>query len=306
MNALIGVGLLVAGLIIGILIAFLIQLRRKNIQISRVAELTDYLEAASLGQAKVITFTEEDELSKLQDEICKTVTSLHRLQQQALEEKEAYAQNLANIAHQIKTPLTSLYVISQQIPNSHEQEHEQIAQSIQKQLDRMSMLQNNLILMARIDSGTLRVNKSAQDVFTLLTIVADGVEDIAEKAHVEIDIVNDAPAEIVVDEHWTSEALSNIVKNCIEHSPSGSVVTLTYNTNPLYTEIHITDTGNGFDKDELTHLFERFYVGHSHSSESTGIGLSFARELLELQDATIQISNNPEGGACFNIRFYRH
>lgn len=305
MTPLAGFALISIGALIGASIAHGIQLRRKKSESSRIADLADYLEAASLGQAEVIASPREDGLSKLQDEIGKTVSSLNRLRRQALEEKEAYARNLANIAHQIRTPLTSLYIIAQQIPSS-DRDEEPIARSIERQLDRMSMLQEDLILMAKLDSGTLRLNRSAHDMFTLLNAAADSVEDIAKDADVRIAIVNDDPIDVDVDEHWTCEAISNILKNCIEHSRSGSVVEVAYDGNPLYAEITIADAGIGFDEDELAHLFERFYVGRGHSSGSTGLGLSFSRELLELQGGTIRISNGSDGGARFSIRFYRH
>ena len=110
---------------------------------------------------------------------------------------------------------------------------------------------------------------------------------------------------VTVDLDWTMEAIINLMKNCMEHN-KGGVITSTYGQNPLYTEIVIRDEGEGFAKEDMAHLFERFYRGKNAGEGGIGIGLALAKEIIERQNGTIRAKNLPEGGACFEIRFYSH
>jgi len=112
--------------------------------------------------------------------------------------------------------------------------------------------------------------------------------------------------EINTDLDWTMEAIMNLMKNCMEHSPEGSVVHCSYEANPLYVQIRIWDEGQGFAKEELPHLFERFYRGKNAKDGSIGIGLSLVKAIIEMQNGILCANNLSTGGACFEIRFYRH
>ena len=110
---------------------------------------------------------------------------------------------------------------------------------------------------------------------------------------------------VIADLDWTMEAVMNLMKNCMEHSPGGKVH-CSYAQNPLYTEILIWDDGGGFAKEDMPHLFERFYRGQNAGEGGIGIGLALAKEMIERQNGTIRARNRPEGGALFEIRFYSH
>lgn len=111
--------------------------------------------------------------------------------------------------------------------------------------------------------------------------------------------------QILVDPEWTMEAIMNLMKNCAEHSV-GRSIHCAYEQNPLYTEILIWDEGEGFAKEDIRYLFERFYRGKNAKEGGIGIGLAFAKEIIERQNGTIRAQNRKEGGACFIVRFYRH
>ena len=102
------------------------------------------------------------------------------------------------------------------------------------------------------------------------------------------------------------EAFMNLFKNCMEHTPAGGTVYCSYEQNPLYTQVRIWDTGTGFAKKDIPHLFERFYRGENAKSSGIGIGLAISKAIIERQNGTISANNLPEGGASFEIRFYSH
>lgn len=290
------------GLLIGAVLfaaAWLYRSRRERI---RLQALTDYLEQINLGKAGLTFPSGEDEFSKLQDEIYKTVTMLHQTRDAALEAKRYYAENLANIAHQIKTPITSISLSAQMLTGSSGGYSEQI----QKQVLRLIHLEEALLLLSRIDAGTLELKKQEADVFTVLTLAADNLQELLMQANVTIDIPEQGEIRFLVDPEWTMEAIMNLMKNCMEHTPPGGTVHCIYEENPMYTLICIRDEGPGFAEEDLPHLFERFYRGRNAGTGGIGIGLSLAKEIIEMQNGTIRAENLPDGGACFEIRLYSH
>lgn len=177
---------------------------------------------------------------------------------------------------------------------------------IQRQLNRLTHLEEALLLLSRIDAGTLSLKRTSVDVFTLLMLAADNLQELFAQAGVSIDIPEMGEIQINADLDWTMEAIMNIFKNCMEHSPEGVVVHCYYELNPLYVQIRIWDEGQGFTKEELPHLFERFYRGENAKEGSIGIGLSLAKEIIEMQNGILSANNLTTGGACFEIRFYSH
>lgn len=290
------------GLLTGVVLSAAVWLYRSWRERIRLRTLTDYLEQVNLGKAGLTFPSGEDELSRLQDEIYKTVTMLHQTRDAALESKRHYAENLANIAHQIKTPITSISLSAQMLTGSSGGYPEQI----KKQVLRLTHLEEALLLLSRIDAGTLELKKQEADVFTVLTLAADNLQELLMQANVAIDIPEQGEIRFLVDPEWTMEAVMNLMKNCMEHTPPGGTVHCIYEENPMYTLICIRDEGPGFAEEDLPHLFERFYRGHDAKDGGIGIGLSLAKEIIEMQNGTIRAENIPDGGACFEIRLYSH
>ena len=107
------------------------------------------------------------------------------------------------------------------------------------------------------------------------------------------------------DRQWTEEAILNVIKNCAEHTPEGGQIQIRWEKNPLYTEIRFTDSGKGFSKKDLPHLFERFYRGENAQKDNAGIGLALAKLVVEQQEGHIYAENTRDGHACFILRFFR-
>lgn len=273
-------------------------------QVRRIRDLAEYLEQVNTGKAVILSASGsgEDEFSRLEDAIYKTVTYLYQTKDAAEQAKNSFAGNLFNIAHQIKTPITAMSLSVQMM---RQDTGEKQLEQLEKQLLRLTHLQEALLVLARMDAGTLRMQKDEVDVYTLLILAADNLQGLFADTGMTIDIPQKGGMMIAADLEWTMEAVMNLMKNCMEHG-NGTTVRCSYAQNPFYTEIVIQDDGVGFYKEDLPHLFERFYRGQNADSGGIGIGLALAREIVERQNGTIRARNMPDGGACFEIRFYSH
>lgn len=269
----------------------------------RIEELTSYLEQVNVGAAGTVIQVKEDEFSHLQDEIYKTVTSLYQTREAAVQAKVNFADNLANIAHQLKTPITSAFLSLQLMKNTTPNIY---GEQIERQLDRLNRLEESLLTLSKIDAGTLHMEFSQVDIYTALNLAAENLNDLLLKENVSVDIPDHGCIEIYGDMEWIMEALMNLMKNCMEHSKHGGTIHCDYSSNLLYAEILIWDDGEGFQAEDIPHLFERFYRGKGAAGNGIGIGLSLAHSIFELQNGNITARNLPEGGACFEIRIYAH
>ena len=284
-----------------VFLATLILWRKR--EAARINALTDYLEKVNTGSGGVLLQAGEDEFSKLQDEIYKTVTALYQTRDTALKARNNFAENLYNIAHQLKTPITSISLSAQMMKEDPSPGH---LEQILRQLSRLTHLEEALLLLSRIDAGTLTLERTEVDVFTILMLAVDNLQELFLKAEVSVNIPESGSVLICADREWTMEAFMNLFKNCMEHTPAGGTVRCSYEQNPLYAQIRIWDSGTGFAKKDLPHLFERFYRGENAKGSGIGIGLAISKAIIEIQNGTISAYDLPDGGACFEIRFYSH
>lgn len=291
-----------AGFFTGILLFLFTFLYRNQTEAARIRALAEYLEQVNTGKAPILSTSGEDDFSRLEDEIYKTVTFLYQTKDSAVQAKNEFAENLSNIAHQLKTPITAISLSVQMMKQNMDKKH---LEQVGKQLSRLTHLEEALLVLSRIDAGTLHLQKDEVDVYTLLVLAADNLQELFVNSHTSVEIPELGGMLVTVDLDWTMEAVMNLMKNCMEHSPGGTVY-CSYAQNPLYTEILIWDDGEGFAKEEIPHLFERFYRGENACEGGIGIGLALSKEMIERQNGTIRAKNKPDGGALFEIRFYRY
>lgn len=291
-----------AGFFTGILLFLFTFLYRNQTEAARIRALAEYLEQVNTGRAPILSASGEDDFSRLEDEIYKTVTFLYQTKDSAVQAKNEFAENLSNIAHQLKTPITAISLSVQMMKQNMDKKH---LEQVGKQLSRLTHLEEALLVLSRIDAGTLYLQKDEVDVYTLLVLAADNLQELFVNSHTSVEIPELGGMLVTVDLDWTMEAVMNLMKNCMEHSPGGTVH-CSYVQNPLYTEILIWDDGKGFAKEEIPHLFERFYRGENACEGGIGIGLALSKEMIERQNGTIRAKNKPDGGALFEIRFYSH
>ena len=286
----------------GALLFLLTFLWKNKLETRRIQALADYLEQVNRGKAIILSTSGEDDFSKLEDEIYKTLTFLYQTREAAVQARNDFAENLSNIAHQIKTPITAISLSLQMMRQEPDGRH---LKQVEKQLRRLTRLEEALLVLSRIDAGTLPLQSKEVDVFTLIFLAADYLQELFKGSGNSIEIPEAGGMMIMADLDWTMEAVMNLMKNCMEHGKGGEVH-CSYAQNPLYTEILIWDEGEGFAKEDIPHLFERFYRGQNAGEGGIGIGLALAKEIVERQNGTISAKNRRGGGALFEIRFYCH
>lgn len=302
-----------AGAAAGVFLFLITFVRRNKAEALRIQALADYLREAHAGRARLLKAPGEDDFSKLEDEIYKTVTFLYRTKEAAVQAKNDFAQNLSNIAHQIKTPITAISLSVQMMRQDFDGQNFSDAaclpvkytEQMEKQLLRLTHLEEALLVLSRIDAGTLPLRKEETDIYTILVLAADNLQELSAGSGTSIEVEECGEMSVIADLDWTMEAFMNVMKNCMEHNRGGTVHCSCIQ-NSLYTEILIQDDGEGLAKEDIPHLFERFYRGKNAGENGIGIGLALSKEIIERQNGTIRAENKPEGGALFEIRFYCH
>lgn len=270
-------------------------------------ELAQKLNRILHGQDKVlIEESAEGELSILNSELHKMTLRLKEQADQLAADKLQLTEAIQDIFHQIRTPLTSMNLIVSMLreENLPYERRLQMTQELKKQLERVQWLVESLLKLSKIDAGTAQ--------FHIVSVpMAELVKKSADPLRIPMELREQTLRTFLADEqvscdlNWTTEALGNILKNCMEHTPQGGEICVTADENALYSEIVVTDSGPGFQSKDLPHLFERFYKGQGSSEDSVGIGLALSRSILAAQNGTIKAENGLDGGARFTIRFYK-
>ena len=248
--------------------------------------------------------SEEGELSILHSEITKMTLRIREQNEARKKVKEHLADSLADIAHQLRTPLTSANLILSLLGNNpDENERRAFLREAEELLVRMDWLLTSLLKISRLDAGIVLFQKEQIDVPQL---IKTGIRPllISMELH-NIDLHIDVPKGIIIqgDSGWLSEAIQNILKNCMESAGDCGRIEVTCTDNPLFTDIMIHDNGAGFAQEDLPYLFARFYRGKSSNSTGYGVGLALCRMIVTGQGGSITAKNHPQGGAVFTLRF---
>lgn len=273
----------------------------------RISELSEKINNILHGDEGVsIENCSEGELALLSSEVYKMTVRLREQKSKLMDDKVYLADLLADISHQIRTPLTSINLLVSMLsePDMTYEKREQTVQKLYRLLSRIDWLITALLKLSKLDAGTVRFNKEHITMHELLEKACMPVRVPIELRGQHLKIESDG--ELSCDIAWSCEAIGNIVKNCMEHTPDDGSITLVGSDNPLYSEIKISDSGNGISSEDLPHIFERFYKGKdSVDKGGFGIGLALARMIITEQNGTIKAENSPEGGALFTLRFYK-
>lgn len=247
----------------------------------------------------------EGELGILHSEIQKMVIRLKEQQSRMQQDKIYLADSLADISHQIRTPLTSINLLVSLIaePDISMAKKQKLTHELYDLLGRIEWLINTLLKISKLDAGTVQFKKEQISLKELIEKASAPLLIPMELRLQELEIK--AEGNFEGDIAWTCEALTNIIKNCMEHTPLEGKITIHALENPIYTEIKISDNGSGIDKEDLPHIFERFYKGKNSDNKSFGIGLALARMIITSQNGTIKAENQILEGALFTMRFYK-
>ena len=249
----------------------------------------------------------EGKLGILQSEIYKLVVLLNEQTAEAQKGREYLADMLSDISHQLKTPLAGITILTDLLknPDLPQEKRREFADKINAQADRAAWFIKNLLALSQIEAGVLKLKAEKTDGQALLREVCAPFEVMAELKDVTLSLSAPSGAFLLCDRHWTAEALSNIVKNCLEHTPSKGAVYVKLEQNNFSTDITIRDTGEGIKKEQLPHIFERFYKADNAGRDSVGIGLAMAKQILLLQNGDITAKSRPGEGTAFFIKLYR-
>lgn len=273
-----------------------------------IEQLSSYLRRIYGGDYTLdIRDNMEGELSILKNEIYKVTLILSKQAEQLRLEKEQLANALSDISHQLKTPLTSMTVMSELLSkdNLDQEKRREFTRNLEIQLDRMEWLLTSLLKLAKLDAGTVEFKKETVSVPMLVKQVVKPLLIPMELKEQSLMIEGEEQVSFLGDFNWTTEALINILKNCIEHTPNGGIISITYEENPLYTKIQILDNGIGIAKEDLPFIFKRFYRGKNASEDSVGIGLAMAKSIIMNQKGDIKVESEKNIGTRFHIKFYK-
>lgn len=248
----------------------------------------------------------EGELSVLKNDIYKVTTRLQEQGTQSEVDKAALADALSDISHQMKTPLTSMMVMTELLGNEalDPQKRREFTSRLRTQLERMEWLLTSLLKLSKIDAGTAVFKEEPVSMAAL-------VERVTEPLFIPMELkeqtlsVSGAEASFTGDFNWTVEAVTNILKNCMEHTPKGGAIQIEYGDNPLYTFLRIQDNGVGIAREDLPHIFQRFYKGKNASADSVGIGLAMSKSILQKQKGDVTVESTLGKGSVFTIKFYK-
>lgn len=285
----------------------LISYFRKRQQ--KISDLENYMDMLNRqGYRLDIEDNEDDELSGLRNEIYKLTVLLKEQAKSAVGQKRALADSVANISHQLKTPLTSMMVLMDNLAEDEDMDpliRKHFISEITYQLTGMSWLVTTMLKISRLDAGVVELEQEKTYVCDLIRDTLQRVEIAAEWNGVSFSLEISEGTVFYGDRKWSVEALANIVKNAIEHSPEGSCVRITAEENDVYTQIVICDSGEGMTEEEREKIFCRFYNGRSAKEDSIGIGLALAKEVIEKQNGYICVDSKKDEGTRFIIRFLK-
>ena len=250
---------------------------------------------------------EEGEISILRDEIYKMTVRLREQSETLTEDKEALADSLADISHQIRTPLTTLNLMTARMMREGDdpEQRKRILREMNRMLERIEWLITALLKISKLDAGAICLEPADISMEGFLKKVMEPFEIQMDLRDQRCRIEGAEGMTFTADEAWTLEAVRNVVKNSLEYTPNGEALEISCEDNPLYTEISVSDSGPGIDPEDLPHLFERFYKGKNAGSSSFGIGLALAQSIMSRQNGVIRAENRKEGGSRFRIRFYK-
>lgn len=271
----------------------------------RLGHLQSYLIEIAKGNYKLhIEGVDESKFSIFEDQIYKTTLALRESKEEQEKAKLNLAQNIADISHQLKTPLTSMGIMTDLLLESEVDEQNQyFIHQLNRQIERLSGLVQVLLKLAQFDSGTVKLKAKDIVISSFIGEVIEMLEVPIEEKEIKLQLEGEEEVSFVGDRNWTYEAIHNVLYNCIQHSLQGDKITIKWDCNPIYTEIIIQDQGGGISIEDLPHIFTRFYKGKNASRESIGIGLAMAKTIIEKQNGEIKVKN-VQDGAQFQIKFY--
>ena len=275
----------------------------------KIGEITAYLEEINRGNYSLdISDNSEESLSILKNELYKTTVMLNEAAENSRKDKVLLKDSLSDISHQLKTPLTSIMIMLDAVLDDRDMDEKTrtaFLRDMKREITGTQFLVESLLKLSRLDSNTVKFAKQESSIEAVVAEAVKNVEIIGELKNVTIKVSGDAERQLFCDFKWQVEALTNIIKNCIEHSGEDGEIQITYADNALYTEVTVRDFGSGIVPEDLPHIFERFYKGKHSGKDSVGIGLALAKAIIEKDNGYIQADSQAGKGTQFIVRYFR-
>lgn len=278
--------------------------QKKNKDIEEITKLIDKINHRNYELD--ISENSEDELSALKNEIYKTTLMLREETDNSLKDKIKLKKSLEDISHQLKTPLTSILINLENLmdnPDLNQEKKDEFLREIKRKTYNIKFLIDALLKLSKFDVNTIKFNEKEVFIKELIDSSIDNVLALADLKNVKINIEGDEQSKITCDLKWQVEAVTNILKNAIEHSKENSEVKICYETNNVYSKISIKNYGDEISEKDLKHIFERFYKGENSSDDSIGIGLALSKAIIEKDNGRIEIKVN-SGETVFLIKYF--
>lgn len=272
-----------------------------------IKDMTDYVYNSSEGRRFEMKNRNQDgQIGLLKTELIK-MTNILKEKVELLNNEKLFLNNIiSDISHQLKTPMTSLVILNDLMYEDLPQETKiEFLDKIKSQLNRMEWLVKSMLKLSKVEAKVIDFEKKEVKIKELIKrSVAPSLIPMEIK-NIELSISGDDNTSYIGDINWSSEAFVNIIKNCIEHTPQGGKINISYDENPIYCEVVIKDSGEGIDKKDLPHVFKRFYKGKASKEDSVGIGLAMSKSIIESQNGDIYVNSEKNEGTEFHIIFHK-
>lgn len=272
-----------------------------------IAKLSAYVRQINGGDYTLdLRDNKEGELSVLKNDIYKVTLKLSEQSSLLKQDKAHLSDAIADISHQLKTPLTSMMVMTDLLSNDKlsEKKRAEFTNNISIQLERIEWLVSSLLKLSKIDAGTVSFNKDEIKVSDIIKKALEPLLIPMDIKELYLSLQGEDTVRLRGDLNWTAEALTNIIKNCVEHTPRGGKISIVFGVNPLYTEIIISDNGSGIARQDIPYIFRRFYKGKNSGRDSAGIGLNLAHSIITAQNGDIEVWSEEGAGSRFTVKFY--
>lgn len=290
------------------LIILIFYLYDKN-KSKKIKEITKMISKINNRQFDIdINDFNEGELSILKNEISKTTTMLRQVADNSVKDKLNLKDSLGDISHQLKTPLTSITIMIDNIldnPDMDEKTRKKFLINIKREILNINFLVMSLLKLSKFDANVVKFNKESVYLKDIIIKSIKNVSMIKELKNITIKVSGDDNIKLLCDFKWQVESITNILKNSIEHTSEYGTVEVNYSENKLYTRILIKDNGKGIDSGDLPHIFDRFYKGENGSDDSFGIGLSLSKTIIEKEGGSITVKSTPNIGTIFTIKYLK-
>ena len=275
---------------------------------SEIQAITEYIEEINRRNYSLhIDDMSEDELSILKNEIGKTTMMLKESAEHSKEDKKKLKASLEDISHQLKTPLTSILVTLDNLidhPDMPTAKRDAFIRSMKREIANINFLVQAILKLSKFDSDTIMFLRESCSLKDLVEEAVANVEPLCDLKNITIDVEGDAEAKVLCDPRWQLEAVTNIMKNSVDHSKENERLRIRYEENHVYSCITIQDFGEGISPEDMPHIFERFYKGENASPDSIGIGLALAKAIVEEDKGMIHVESD-EGGTTFIIKYMK-